>query len=193
MADGNMSPPSVPCATPGRNRIPLAAIGPQPQGGTLASMSETHLSREAYERLQAELEDLTTRGRVDIAQAIETARELGDLKENAEYHVAKDDQAHLETRIKVLRARLDEASVVEADDDSPVFSFGRTAEVRDEATGEVHTWTLVGSTESDPRQGRLSAESPVGRALRDAAVGETVVMATPKGERRFKVQALVEP
>ncbi len=65
-------------------------------------MSETHLSREAYERLRAELEDLTTRGRVDIAQTIETARELGDLKENADYHAARDDQGRMEARIRQL-------------------------------------------------------------------------------------------
>ena len=76
-------------------------------------MSETHLSQEAYERLRAELEDLTTRGRVDIAQTIETARELGDLKENADYHAARDDQGRMEARIRQLQSLIDNAVIVD--------------------------------------------------------------------------------
>ena len=86
-------------------------------------------------------------GRERMAARIKAARELGDLKENAEYHIAKDDQAHLETRIKRLRGKLKSAVVVEADRDAGAFAFGRTAEVLDEAAGEIRTWTLVGSTE----------------------------------------------
>ena len=103
-----------------------------------------------------------------MAARIKVARELGDLKENADYHIAKEDQAHLETKIKRLRERLRNAVVVEVDDGADSFAFGRTAEVLDEATGKVNTWTLVGSTEADLAEGRLSAESPIGRALRDA-------------------------
>ncbi len=88
-----------------------------------------------------------------MAARIRAARELGDLKENADYHIAKEDQAHLETRIKRLRERLLGAVVVEADPDAESFAFGRTAEVVDDATGSVHTWTLVGSTEADLAQG----------------------------------------
>jgi transcription elongation factor GreA len=126
-----------------------------------------------------------------MADRIKEARELGDLKENADYHLAKEAQAHLETRIKRLRQRLRDAVVVDVEDGGASFAFGRTAEVVDEATGEVHAWTLVGSTEADLAAGRLSAESPIGQALRDSAVGETVQVETPRGERRFRVQALV--
>jgi transcription elongation factor GreA len=142
--------------------------------------------------LKAEIAELEGEGRTLMAERIKAARELGDLKENAEYHVAKDDQAHLETRIKRLRERLRKAEVVEVDIGADSFAFGRTAEIVDEAAGKVHRWTLVGSTEADLAQGRLSAESPVGRALRDVNVGKTVQIETPKGTRAFKVKSLVK-
>jgi transcription elongation factor GreA len=140
--------------------------------------------------LEAELEKLRTSGRQTMAARM-AARELGDLKENAEYHMAKDDQAHLETRIKRLRERLRKAVVVEADTDDSTFGFGRTAEVVDEDSGQVHTWTIVGSTEADIAQGRLSAESPVAAALLGRAPGEKVAVQTPRGKRRYRVQKLV--
>ena len=150
------------------------------------------ISASGIEALRVELEELEGPGRNEIAKRIRAARELGDLKENAEYHIAKDDQAHLETRIERLRGRLSNAVVVEADRSANVFSFGRTAEVRDVQSGQLSTWTLVGATEADPRQGRLSAESPVGRALRDAPVGEEVEFETPGGARIYRIEALLD-
>ena len=127
-----------------------------------------------------------------MAERIRVAREEGDLKENAEYHIAKEDQAHLETRIKRLQERLRNAVVVEVSAiDSDVFSFGRSAEVLDEGKGAAVVWTLVGSTEANLADGRLSAESPIGRALMDARIGSTVKVETPKGERSFRVLKLV--
>jgi transcription elongation factor GreA len=126
-----------------------------------------------------------------MAARIKAARELGDLKENAEYHIAKDDQAHLETRIARLRSRVRSAKVVETDAAGDAFAFGRTAEVLEEGSGQVSTWTLVGATEADLAAGRLSVESPVGSALRDAPVGEAVTVQTPRGEKTFRVQKLV--
>jgi transcription elongation factor GreA len=141
--------------------------------------------------LRAELEQLEGPARIKMAARIKTAREEGDLKENAEYHTAKEDQAHLETRIKRLQARLQSAVVVAVDNTAESFAFGRTAEILDESKGVTNTWTLVGSTEADLVAGRLSAESPIGRALRDAAVGETVSVETPKGKRSFRVVKLI--
>src|SRR5688572_8255027 len=91
------------------------------------------------EALKGELKELETTGRRAMGERLLAARSLGDLKENAEYHIAKEDQAHLETKIKRLRARLREAVVVEADAGAVTFAFGRTAEVLDEETGNVHT------------------------------------------------------
>src|SRR4051794_92372 len=106
-----------------------------------------------------------------MAKRIKAARELGDLKENAEYHLAKDDQAHLETRIKRLRERLDKAVVVEADTSASVFAFGRTADVKDVESGQTNIWTLVGATEADPKQGKLSGEGPGGGGVGGGAGG----------------------
>jgi transcription elongation factor GreA len=142
--------------------------------------------------LKAEIAELETTGRRQMAARILAARELGDLKENAEYHIAKDDQSHLETRIKRLRQRLREAVVVETTGaQNGTFEFGRTAEILDENTGEVQRWTIVGSTEADRAQGKLSSESPIARALVDQPVGASVEVQTPGGTRRFKIQSVV--
>jgi transcription elongation factor GreA len=141
--------------------------------------------------LREEIEELEGPRRTEMAARIKVARELGDLKENAEYHIAKEDQAHLETKIKRLRERLRTAVVVEVDDGADTFAFGRTAEVLDQEKGEVNTWTLVGSTEASLTDGRLSAESPIGRALRDGKVGEPIEIETPRGSRTFVIQKLV--
>jgi transcription elongation factor GreA len=142
--------------------------------------------------LEAELAELETAGRQAMAARILAARELGDLSENAEYHVAKEDQAHLETRIKRLREHRRTALIVEQDAEGDAFGFGRAAEILDEQSGEVYTWTLVGSTEADLAQGKLSAQSPVGKALLGRSAGETVEARTPRGARRYRVQRLVE-
>ena len=149
------------------------------------------ITPEGLAALEAEIEKLEGEGRRDMAARIQAARELGDLKENAEYHIAKDDQAHLETKIKRLRERLRNAVEVDPDPASDKFAFGRTAEVADDSTGKVHTWTLVGSTEADLTEGRLSAESPVGRALTNARIGTKVQVTTPGGKRTYRVQKLV--
>jgi transcription elongation factor GreA len=148
------------------------------------------ITADGISALRAEVEQLEGPGRAGMAARIKAARELGDLKENADYHIAKEDQAKLETRIKRLRQRLRMAVVVEADGAAESFAFGRTAEVVDDA-GRVQTWTLVGSTEADLAQGRLSVESPIGRAMRDSDVGESVKVDTPRGRRTFQVRALI--
>ncbi len=151
------------------------------------------ITAAGIEELKAELAELEGPKRQEMARRIKVARDEGDLKENAEYHVAKEDQAHMETRIKRLQERLHNAVVVEVDDNAggDVFAFGRSAEVRDESKGETNTWTLVGSTEASLPEGRLSAESPIGRALMDTPVGKRVEVETPKGVKAFKVLKLV--
>jgi transcription elongation factor GreA len=151
------------------------------------------ITATGIEELKAELEQLEGPARLEMAARIRVAREEGDLKENAEYHVAKEDQAHLETRIKRLQERLHNAVVVEVEDAAVAdrFAFGLSAEVINEENGKANVWTLVGSTEANLAEGRLSAESPIGRALMNAKVGATVKVDTPRGKRAFKVVKLV--
>jgi transcription elongation factor GreA len=149
------------------------------------------ITPEGLKALETELHELETKGRQEMSRRIEAARSLGDLKENAEYHIAKEDQAHLETRIKRLRERLKNAVVVEADAGAGTLEFGRTAEVLDEGTGQVQTWTIVGATEADLATGKLSAESPVGRALLGRAPGDAIKVDTPRGQRSYRIEKLV--
>ncbi len=149
------------------------------------------ITAEGLAELRADIEQMEGPAREKISERLKVARAMGDLKENAEYHIAKEDQAHLETRIKRARERLRHAVVVEAGDGSAdTFSFGRTAIVTD-SEGREHEWTLVGSTEANLADGKLSAESPVGQALQDRAVGDEVEVSTPKGSRKLTISRLV--
>src|SRR5438309_2818651 len=131
---------------------------------------------EGLTALKAELYELETEGRREMAARILAARELGDLKENAEYHIAKEDQAHLETRILRLQQRLREARVVEVSAGAgDEVVFGGTVTVTDEESGREATYTIVGPTEADMPSGKLSAESPVAQALLGGKPGETAV------------------
>jgi transcription elongation factor GreA len=157
---------------------------PQPDGDAI--------TRAGLDALEAELKELETVGRRAMAERLLAARDLGDLKENAEYHIAKDDQAHLETKIKRLRERRRRAVVVETDgQEAATLAFGRSAEILDEGSGKVHTWTIVGAAEADVRRGLLSVESPVAGALLGRAAGDTVEVETPGGKRTYRIERLV--
>ena len=150
------------------------------------------ITEEGLVALKAEIAELETVGRRDIAARILEARGHGDLKENAEYHAAKEDQGHMETRIQRLRQRMRNAVVVAAAPQAgDTMAFAREAEVRDLGTDEVHRWTIVGVAEADRAAGKLSAESPVAQALLDHKVGETVELETPRGVRKLKIERLV--
>jgi len=150
-------------------------------------MSE-QITPDGLTALRAEIEQLETAGRAEMAERIKAARELGDLKENAEYHIAKEDQAHLETKILRLTQRLRAARVVDCVEDPDVVGFGSTVTVVDEESGTRSEFTLVGATEADLKSGRLSAESPVAQALVGARAGEVVTVQTPRGDRRYRVE-----
>jgi len=135
------------------------------------------------EELKRQLDELEGDGRREIAARIKTAREWGDLKENSEYHDAKNEQAHLETKIARLRERITNAKVVETDAAADgTVALGRTVVVRDES-GAEQTWSIVSSHEAAPPQGRLSVDSPVARALAGRREGDAVTVALPRGER----------
>jgi transcription elongation factor GreA len=145
------------------------------------------MTAQGLEELKREIEHLETHARNEIAQQIKTAREWGDLKENAEYHEAKRAQSHLETKILQLREQLQNAKVVESAEGSDVAGLGSTVEVEDEESGRNTTYVLVSALDANPAERKVSFESPIGVALRNKRAGETAKVQTPKGERRLKV------
>jgi transcription elongation factor GreA len=154
----------------------------------MAGLSESVvMTAEGKKALQAELEQLETVARREIAERIKTAREWGDLKENSEYHDAKNDQAHLETKILRIRERLLAAEVREVETQTDVVGFGSCVEVEDGKSGKLQTYTIVSAHEADPTAGTLSIDSPVGRALVGRKVGDTATLETPRGARSLKV------
>jgi len=149
----------------------------------------TKLTQETFDRLTAELEDLTTRGRIEIAQHIESARALGDLSENGDYHAAKDAQGKMESRIRHLQALLKEAMIVEGASDSGVIQEGSIVTLRYD--GDDHDDTqdfFVGSIEE--QQGDLpvaSPSAPLGAALLGKAEGDVVEYTSPGGQLKVHV------
>jgi transcription elongation factor GreA len=157
----------------------------------MSTMTEGEaITAEGLAALKTELARLEGDARRDMAQRIQAARELGDLKENAEYHIAKEDQAHLETKILRLVERLRNARVVEAPAHSEVVVFGTTVHVVDEGSGRESAFKLVGPTEANVREGKLSSESPMAKALMGHRPGDQVKVQTPGGERRYRVERL---
>ncbi|HEY2631827.1 MAG TPA: transcription elongation factor GreA [Solirubrobacteraceae bacterium] len=142
---------------------------------------------EGLAALEAELATLEGEGRREIAERIKVAREWGDLKENSEYHDAKNDQAHLETKIARLREKIADAVVV-ADEPARggVIGLGSKVVVRDEE-GSEQTWQIVSSHNASPREGKLSAESPMAVALLGRGAGDQTSVSLPRGTRKLTV------
>lgn len=155
-------------------------------------MSDTKhvvVTREGLQRMKEELEYKETTEKMKVAEQLKVAISYGDLSENAEYDAAKNDQAVLEQRIAELKAMIENAVVVdESKINTDVVGFGtRVTIVYEDDPDEEETYTIVGTSESDPANGKLSNESPVGAALIGAHVGETVTAQTPGGALRIKV------
>lgn len=152
----------------------------------------TPLTRSTYERLQAELEDLRTRGRVEIARAIEAARALGDLSENGDYHAAKDQQGKMEARIRQIEATLANCVIVDEAAGSGTVAPGSVVAIRYEGDDEVERY-LVGSIEEQTEGiNVVSPGSPLGQALLGRAPGETVEYQAPGGTLRVEIVAVGE-
>lgn len=148
------------------------------------------ITAEGLTQLKAELAELEGPARRELAARILAARELGDLSENAEYHAAKEDQAHLETKILRLIERLRNATVVDVVADADTVTFGATVDVLDVASDKTVSYTIVGPTEADLKSGKLSAESPVAQAILGAAPGDTVQVQTPTGARDLQIKKI---
>ena len=151
-------------------------------------MKESILTKEGYNALKKEIEDLSTRRRREVAERIKTAREFGDIAENAEYDAAKNEQAMLEARIAKLEERLAASRVIEKRDISKdVVSVGSTVRLRDVDAKQTVEYRIVGSAEANPAQLKLSNESPVGKAIMGHKKGETVEVTAPRGSLKFKI------
>jgi transcription elongation factor GreA len=149
------------------------------------SSEPTQISAEGLAELKAELEQLEGPSRKAISERIKIARDFGDLKENSEYHDAKNEQAFLETKILRLRERLNTAVVVENKKDGDHAQFGSTVKLRDEESGKELDYKLVGVTEASLAEGKLSVESPVAQAIIGKLPGDKVVVPTPRGNRKY--------
>ena len=156
-----------------------------PPTGPICMPKDVILTPEGLEKLKAELEELTTTKRREVAERIKDAREYGDISENSEYDDAKNEQAMLESRIAALEEKLRSAVVVDASElTNDVVQVGSVVKVKDGQSGKSETYTIVGSAEANPAEKKLSNESPVGRALIGHKAKEKVTVQLPNGKNR---------
>jgi transcription elongation factor GreA len=149
------------------------------------------MTRQGYDKLEADLRELKTVDRPKIVREIEVARAHGDISENAEFHAAKERQSHIEGRIRLLEDKLARAQVIDPTGSSAnAVRFGATVVLLDSETGEESTYTLVGEDESDIAAGRISIGSPIARAMLGKSVGDVVQARVPKGTREFEVRVI---
>ena len=149
---------------------------------------EILLTHSGHKELQDELEQLKTVGRKDVAEKIKVALSFGDLSENSEYDEAKSDQGKLESRINEVEAMLQNVKILDEDSlNTEVVYIGSKLKVKDIEYNEVMDYQIVGFAQADPDKGRISDESPVGKALLGHAVGETVEVEVPAGKLLFEI------
>lgn len=148
------------------------------------------LTREGLKKYEDELHELKVNKRREVAQKIKEAREQGDLSENAEYDAAKDEQRDIEARIEELEAILKNVEVVDTEEESNDLgkvSFGLTVRVKDNEFGDEMNFKIVGATEANSLKGKISNESPLGKALIGAKKGEVVKIEAPAGEIEYTI------
>ncbi|SHH66334.1 transcription elongation factor GreA [Marivita hallyeonensis] len=150
-------------------------------------MEKIPMTRAGHAALEAELKTLKSEERPAIIQAIAEARELGDLKENAEYHSAREKQGFIEGRIKELESVLGLVDVIDPTKLSGAVKFGATVTLVDEDTDEEKTWQIVGEHEANIEKGLLNIKSPIARALIGKEEGDSVEVRTPGGEKSYEV------
>ncbi len=155
-------------------------------------MSTVPITAKGAERLREELHQLKSVERPRIIQAIATAREHGDLKENAEYHAAREQQSFAEGRISAIEAQLSQATVIDVSklNANGKIVFGTTVDLHDEETAKDVRYQIVGDLEADINQGQISISSPVARALIGKEEGDYVVVNAPGGEREYEIRAI---
>ena len=151
-------------------------------------MAEVRLTKEGVEKYEQRLEYLKTTGRTEIAEQIQIARSFGDLSENAEYDAAKLEQARMEYEIVEIEAMLRNVVIIDEDTiNTEVVNVGNTIKVLNKALNKEMTFQIVGSAEANPRENRISNESPVGAGLLGHKLGEVVTINTPGGASDFEI------
>lgn len=154
----------------------------------MADVKKTQITYEGLKKLEDELQDLKINRRKDVAQKIKEARELGDLSENAEYDAAKDEQREIEARIEEIDKILKNVEVVDEDEvDSSKVSIGCKVKIKDLEYDDILDFKMVGSTEANVLKGKISNESPVGRAIIGKTVGEIVEVETQDGFIKYEI------
>ena len=149
------------------------------------------LTNDGLKRLQEELENLKTVRRQENKEAIKRARSFGDLSENSEYDEAKEEQAAIEQRISEIESRLVNVKIIDDEStDNSVVTVGSTVRIKSLEDGEEEIYAIVGSTESNPLEGKISDECPVGKALLNHKVGETVSVEIPDGVANYEILAI---
>jgi transcription elongation factor GreA len=148
----------------------------------------TYLSKDGFEKLRAELEEMTNVRRPEIADRIHDAKEHGDLSENAEYEDAKNEQAFVEGRIQTLEALIKNATLIDEHHGNDHVQIGSTVTFK--GPDGSQKFTIVGSTEARPTEGRISNESPVGRALLGHKKGETIKVQVPAGDLAYTIVSI---
>ena len=151
-------------------------------------MEKVYMSEDGYQRLTKELDEMKNSKRAEIQEAIATAREFGDLKENAEYHAAREAQGLLEARIRQLEDKLARTEIVDSSNiPTDAIHFGAKVEVKDLDTGDIENYELVGAGDDDPMNDRILVSSPFAQALLEHKVGDEVEVNAPAGVLRFKI------
>lgn len=148
-------------------------------------MDKYYLTKERHAELQAELEDLKGPKRLEIADQLKRAKEYGDLSENAEYAQAREEQSRIEQRIFELEELLKAAVIIKKSAGSEAVEVGSQVTIK--KGDQVFVYAIVGSNESKPEEGKISNESPIGRALLGKKVGESVKVKTPAGETAYQI------
>lgn len=149
-------------------------------------MSTMYLTKEGFQKLQEELDYLRTVKRQEVAERLHEAMEGGELIENAEYEAAKNEQAFVEGRIQELEIILAAAHIIEGQNDPTTVQVGDTVTIQEEG-GEPEEYVIVGAAEANPREGKISNESPLGKALLNRRPGDVVTVDAPGGSFKVKI------